>query len=629
MNKSWQLSAAFGVVFAILCGIYFLSSPPATTPREQLDDRVLSGLTSDQITQIDVVRKDGGSLSFERTKDGVGEYWRMGGPTGHAAEQALVQQMLFGLDRFVRSSGIEPGKPEAAPDLTGLADPRLTLTFVSAGRRDVLRFGKTPPTNTNAVFYQREGDPKVYLAGVDTYDAYTKPALLYRAKTLVRYAPYRIDRVTVEFRFTRREAKDKPLIAAYEKSVMQRFEEGAERGWYLIEPHRERLDDHKVAALVTELSGLPVGDYQPPGNPKEQGLDEPEAKVSLYPSGEDKPIVVHFGSLAEHGRKRWVWVPGGGEVGLLETFRYEELPVNRSRLRNSVIFPFTPELVKRLQVEVKDLGKVAVERQELKKEGEAVGTVKWVVTEPKDLRVESERLEAFVTTVVNQQIVEFLGQQDFKPVGLDPAPVRLEIETREGKKHVCGFSTGGLLRKEGVDEIFLVRPELVTLLSRLELNFLNMEMLNIPRDQLREFSFESKVNAQLQPIYYRMKLDEAANQWKFTDAGHKGVEADPELVSNLLALMNYVKAESLIARDAKTTEQHRLNEATAPATLTITYLGGLADLYISQNLSKVATRTLYYARFKNNPTVFQISPVFVESLKQVPVLKKEEKEDKK
>src|SRR6185436_503722 len=148
--------------------------------------------------------------------------------------------------------------------------------------------------------------------------------------------------------------------------------------------------------------------------------------------------------------KRWVWVPGSGEVGLLETFRYEELPVRRSQLRNSIIFPFSAELVKRLQVEVKDLGKIAVERQELKKEGEAVGTVKWVVTEPKDLRVESERLEAFVANVVAQQIVEFLGQQDFKPVGLDPAPVRLEIETKEGKKHVCGFSSGGLLRKEGV-----------------------------------------------------------------------------------------------------------------------------------------------------------------------------------
>ena len=52
-------------------------------------------------------------------------------------------------------------------------------------------------------------------------------------------------------------------------------------------------------------------------------------------------------------------------------------------------------------------------------------------------------------------------------------------------------------------------------------------------------------------------------------------------------------------------------------------------LYISENLSKVPTRTVYYGRFKDNPTVFQISPVFVESLKQTPVLKKEEKEDKK
>jgi hypothetical protein len=108
-------------------------------------------------------------------------------------------------------------------------------------------------------------------------------------------------------------------------------------------------------------------------------------------------------------------------------------------------------------------------------------------------------------------------------------------------------------------------------------------------------------------------------------------------VSSLLALMNYIKAESLIARDAKTSEKHRLDERTAPATLKIVHqVGdakenktGTAEIYISEDLSDKPTQPKYYARLKDSMTVFQINGLFVASLKQAPVPRKEEKEEKK
>ncbi|MBV8882170.1 MAG: hypothetical protein JO332_19600, partial [Planctomycetaceae bacterium] len=99
MNKNWRLTAAFGAVLVVLSAVYFLSSPPATTPREKLDDHVLAGLSSDQVTKIEVSRKDGVSLSFEKDKDVVGDYWRIPEQANHAAEPAMVQQLLFALDR--------------------------------------------------------------------------------------------------------------------------------------------------------------------------------------------------------------------------------------------------------------------------------------------------------------------------------------------------------------------------------------------------------------------------------------------------------------------------------------------------------------------------------------------------
>lgn len=633
MNKNWRLTAAFGAVLAVLCGVYFLSSPPATTPIERMDDRVLR-LTSDQVTRIEVTRKDGGAMTFERAKDVVGDYWRMADQGGHPAEAAMVQQLLFALDRYVKTGGLDAGKPETAPELTGLADPRMTVTYhASGGRREVLRFGKQPPTNSTAVFYQKEGDPKIYLVGVETYDFFTKPVLQYRAKNLVRYAPHRIQKIALEYKFIRPQGKGKADVVEYEKSVLERYEEGAERGWYLVSPHKERLYDHSVAAMVTRLADLQATDYQPAGELKEKGLTEPEVKVALYAAGETKPVEVHFGAPAERGRKRWVWSPGATEAALYDSGHYEDIPLQRSMLRVRVVFPFSAELVKHLEIEVKDLGKVVLDRKEVRKEGEPVATWKWEVVEPNNIKVESERLEAFVAAVVTQEITGFLGAQDFKLAGLDPAPIKLTVETKEGKKHVCGFSAAaaqGFLRKEGVDEIFEVRPELVRLLQKLELNFVSLEMFNVPRDAIRSIAFDSKTS-DLQPVYYKLKLHDG--KWVFDDPANKGATPNPGKLDGLLTVLNYIKADSLIGRDSKTIEKHRLDPRTAPATLRMSYeigtgsaaKSGDMELYISEDLSDKATQHKFYARLRDNLAVFQINPQFVLSLQKF--MKIEDKEE--
>jgi hypothetical protein len=614
VNKSWKLTAAFAVVFVILSAVYFFSSPPASTEKEKMDPRVLEGLTAEQITKIEIDRK-GSPVSFEKATDLVGEHWRMTGPASHPADPALVQQMLFGLDRFLKADALNPGKPETAPEITGLNDPRLSVTFVSAGRRDTLRFGKSPISNSTVAYYQHDGDPKVYTVGVETVESYNKPVYQYRGKTLARYPPNRVNKVVLEHKFLRPQGKDKPSLVEYEKSVMQKFEEGMERGWYLTEPHRERMEDLSVAGLISELSSLPATEYQPAGNPQAQGFDLPEERVTLFLNGVEQPIEIHFGAVGPE-KKRWVKIQGGEEVALYDEYRYQELPLERKRLRRRTIFPFSSELVKRVEVEVKELGKAVLERREIKKEGESVSTVKWELAEPAGLRIEGERVEAFVSAVVQQQIDDFLGQQDFKQAGLEPAPIRLVVETKEGKKHVCGFSPSGFFRKEGVDEIFLVRADFVRMLQRLELNFVTMEIFNIPRADLNEVRFESRASAQLQPIYYTLKLQ--GTRWVFTDPAHKGAESDPERVTDLLAHLNYIRAEAMIARDDETIRKYALEEQSAPATLRLTHKDGVAEIYFSENIGPKVNRSMYYARFKDSKTVFQVNPMLVDTLKVVP-----------
>ena len=624
MNKSWRLTAIFAGLFVVLSAVYFLSKPPATTSMTELESPRVLVITADRVSKIEVDRK-GTVISFEKASDIVGEYWRIAGPSSHAADANLVQQMLFGLDQFVKTGALDPGRPESAPETTGLADPRIVVAYTAAGRREVIRFGKSSPTDSTVVFYQHDGDPKVYKAKIDVFESFNKPLFQYRARTLARYAAHRVNRVEIEHRFTKIQ-RSAPAVVEYEKSTMERFEEGLERGWYLTKPHKERLDDHAVQKLVTELANLPAGEYQPTGDAKEQGWDEPESRVKIHFAGDDKPVEIQFGALK--GKQRWIRLVGSGEVGLVESFRFEELPRQRNHFRIKAIFAFSVELARKMEIEVKDLGRVILERREAKKEGEAVATVKWEVVEPKDIRVESERVEAFVGAVIVQQATGFLGAQDFKLAGLEPPPVQVTVTTREGKRHSCGFfaAAQGYMRKEGIDEIFEVRPDFVRMLQRLELNFINMEVFNIPRADLREFSFESRPDEQLQPIYYTLKLDEASGKWSFTDPAHKGAEPDPVQLDTILAILNYIRADALIGRDDKLIKDHLLVEPAAPARLKIVHAKGAAELFISRNLSNKVGQPMYYARFSDSKTVFQFNGTSVSNLKQVPLLKKEPKE---
>src|SRR5262249_8445119 len=143
----------------------------------------------------------------------------------------------------------------------------------------------------------------------------------------------------------------------------------------------------------------------------------------------------------------------------------------------------------------------------------------------------------------------------------------------------------------------------------------SMEMFNIPRNSIREISFESRVTTELQPVYYKMKLDPKTGAWTFTDKLREGTAPDAERLGDLLSRLNFIKAESLLGRDSKTIEKFRLDPLTAPATLKLAYeIGegkdakvGEMELYISEDQANKAGSSVFYARLKDNLAVFQIN----------------------
>jgi hypothetical protein len=628
---NWKATLALAIVLALALGVYFLSGEGGG-PVAPAQLRLLSSIPADRLERIEIARRGEPAYVIERGQDAVGDHWRIAGAAGRPADPALVREMVYGLDRFRRTGEIDPSSPQAAPSITGLDRPVVAVTFFAAGgARETIRFGVRPPNNTGAVFFQKDGDPGVFLAELPTFEAYDKKPSDLRIKVLARFAPHQATGVTLRRKFLVARGKDpKAPEVQVEESVCEKQESGPERGWFLVTPWRERLDDARVARLVTELAGLPVEEFRPAGDPKAEGFDVPEIEARITLAGRPLPLVFRFGATLDGGRRRLAMGPEAeGEVAVVLESKVEGFPSQRKHLRTDAIFPFAKDELARFEVDAGARGRLVIERRETKKEGESVGKVTWEVLEPTGLKLDRDRTEPFVSTVLLQRVADFLGEQeDLKAMRLDPPDLVVKATLRDGRTARFSFGAAagsdGYLRKDGIKELFAVKGDLVRLLQGLELGLLHEEIFNVPRDKIRAYAFEARRAGET--LSYRVELDPTGRRWTFTDPERKGQEADADAVLDAVAVMNYLKAEdrAFAGRDEETSSKYRLAELTAPATLKV-WVEGEKDpvtFWISENMAEKATKFLYWARRADSPVVFKINASFVETLKKVPVKKK-------
>ena len=623
---NWKGTAALGALLAVALGFYLFHSPSggsrdgaAPGPRQ---NKLFPELGGKQLERIEILRKGETVTTVERVSDSMGEYWRLAPPVDKPADLAVLQQMILNLERFVSTGGMQPGSPGTEPAITGLEDPRLIVTFHGPhGLKGSVRFGKQPPTNTSALFFQKEGDPRIFLATQEVFDAYDRPATAIRLKQMARFAPTQAVKVEFAQKIVRfRQGPPATTTVEMEVSTLERLQEGLERGWWFTAPHREKADDLAVMTLVTDLSALPILDWRPAGDIKEQGLDDPgvEERVSIWLYGRTAPIVLKFGNLAEGKLRRYAHVEGSGEVSRVEESRHVQLfRRGRNGFRIRTLFPFGRDSVKSFRIEVAGLGKIQIARNERKDPDTGLVTVWFELLEPKGLKVDREKMEQFVGAVVNMKIEEFLGEQDLKTARLDPGELTLSIETRDGKAHVCRF-TDQFMCREGLREVFSVDPNMVGIMKNMELNFMHPEIYNVRRESLREFTFESRGGGEV-PVSYTMRFNPTDGRWRYLKPDSvAGKEPPGDLLSGVTAIMNYIQAESFIGHDPATTAKYKLDEQNAPSRLTVRTDDGKSTVFLfTENQSDKPTRFIYYARMDPSSVVFQIHAPFVDGLRRL------------
>ena len=622
---NWKSTLVLAALFAVALALYLLSGPGTAAPRADLE-RVLGGLDIDRLSRIEIARRGEPAWFVERARDSVGDHWRLAPPVDRPADVERVKRMIYSIDRFRRGGALDPSSPEAGPAVTGLADPRVVVTFYAGDRKETVRVGASPPTNSEAVFFQKDGDPAVYLCEIDVLQAYDTGPDEVRVREVLRYAPHQVVKVELRRKFVVARGRDpKDRSVEIETSVLERFEDGPERGWHLVEPHKERLDDLRVGRLVTDLSSLRAEEIRRLDDPKALGLDVPRVAVVLHVKGRGEPLTLHFGDVVEH-EWRAATVPGSGEALMVPEYRFQDIPTERKSLRSDALFPFSRDAVRTFELEVPGKGRMKIERREKAREGEVVPVVSWELVEPAGLRIRADKVEPLVARVMGgYRITDFLGpQDDLKVFRLDPADVVLRIRDAEGKDHAWHFgaaekATAGWMRKEGVAEIFGVKPELVRMMARLELPLIHEEIYNVPRETIRRFSFEHRKPGET--LRYEMALE--GGVWSFVDPVFKGRKVDLDALNVRVGTMNYILAEdgTFAGRDEETARKYRLHELQAPQTLRIAAEAEPREVvvFISEDQNDGPGTSVFYARRADSPMVFKINAGFVKQLRKPPV----------
>lgn len=622
---NWK-TTIFLAILAVLvvAGVIFLQPREGAADRRRVD--ILAGWTQDHVETITIAAPGQVEITLRRGTPSGGSEWQLAShQTRWPAEDFAVREMLRSLFAGRQSAAIKPGDKEYDLDLFGLREPRLVVTLAGGGRRISIRFGREGTIQKGEVWIQVDGDPNVYYAATETLAAFQKDIRKLRNRQFVWFETHRVKKVTLVERFRgAAEKRDergnviRPQEFVFETSAM----ELRKTGWFLEKPE-ERVEDAQVQALLSGLRNVVAHEFEPKGNLRELGLEEPRVRIRLEGEGGLR-LEVRFGADAKEKGHLCAWIEGSDEVAIVNQAKYfDPLPTTRSAFRSRRIVYWTEAQTKRIEVEVRGLGKIALLQ---KKDPVTTGTmtaerITWVPEGLDERSYIKDAATSFGQMLFMLQLESpesFLGAptKDLKELGLDPpaVEVRFFLENQEralqfgirGKDAAAGDF---LMKKSWHDEIYWAPEPYVRLVRRLELNYRRLELWQVDRERIAEFWFEDNTRG------LNWRVARSGEQWRFIDDTSLRLkrEIDDTLAQKLHNSANYVIAKQFIGKDEETLRRFMLYDSPAYRFFIVTGKND-ADrkvIWITENYDQSGRAGVHYARFEGDPVVFRIDEALV------------------
>lgn len=227
------LLIATAVLAALAAAVWWSNRQKKEEPESPSSPKLLS-LRQDEITKIEILRREGETTRIEKGGDGA---WRITAPEPLAADRSAVESLVSSAAALNADKVVEE-KPE---DLAvfGLKEPhaRVVITLKDGKTRTVL-LGDDAPVGGGG-FAQVDGDPKVYL--------------------LTSWVKGGLDKLAVDLRDKRILTFDRDKLVRLEiarKKETFEFSKNAQGSWVISRPQMYRADGWSVDDYIRRLQDL-------------------------------------------------------------------------------------------------------------------------------------------------------------------------------------------------------------------------------------------------------------------------------------------------------------------------------------------------------------------------------------
>ncbi|MFQ5862045.1 MAG: DUF4340 domain-containing protein [Candidatus Brocadiales bacterium] len=531
-----------GVVAVLALFVQFYEKKKPSTDEWQLQaKKVFLKFNPDRVNKLEIKRDDG-LVVLERTDK---ERWDMKKPLELRADQSEINSILTELEFLTKVGSIEAEKGKTL-DLAsyGLEKPKIVASYW------------TGPADKQTFFVgeTRAGGSEVYMKLEDSEDVYMVSGAL--LKKLTR---------------TLNELRSKNVLLDIDPNAVERVElkyasgeviECAKSGgnWKVVRPVVDRGDNEKVMQVIYNLNALVIdkNDFitDDPKDLSTFGLDNPQIAVTVHQKG------ISQGVLLGHTRDNKVYAKRveGSSVFFLKEMTTRLFKKNPTELRaKKLVAALDPLYVTNCEIKTKDQT-IKIEKTK---------QYDYMITEPVRVLADRDVFKGFLETIKQMEIQNFVDDapKDLSVYGLqepaaeititvkDKEPVRLQVGKKDERGALC------YVKRTGEESVFSVKTgKFHGPATKGYLAFRDRLILEFNRDKARKVVIDRK---DLRFVVSR--AEGQTEKWELSEPVK--VEADDELINNIVWSLSFLKAEAHEAESPKDLEPYGLDSPRIKTTI--------------------------------------------------------------
>jgi len=607
-----------GVAVVLILFIQLYEKKKPSTDEWQLQQvKVFPDFKPDRVSQVEIKREEGPFLA-KKIEEGK---WLLEKPRQVRADAAEVKGLLDELEFLGKVGTISPegGKPVDLASY-GLDKPRIETSYwTGPAQADKHTFYVgASRAGGSEVYMRHEGGKEVYMVKGSLLDRLTKSLNDLRNKDVFEIDPNAAQ--GVELRYGSGEA-------------IKCFKEG--ENWRLESPVADKGDNEKIMQVLYNLRGLTVAkddfitDEEVDLN--KWGLGNPQLVATVQEKGQTQTL------LLGNTRDNKVYAKRQEEsaVFFLKDNNVNPLKKNPNELRDKKLARFDPLYVSKVELKTRDQNIVIEKTKEYD----------YLITQPVNVLADRDAFKGFLDVIKELEIQNFVANKpdNLATYGLaqpeadvtitlkdEPKPIRLQLGGKDERGTLC------YIKRTGEEPVFAVKAEkLHEPATRGYLAFRDRLVMEFNRDKA-----ERLVVDRGDKRFLLEKKPGQEEKWFLKSAsGGLEVEADEELVNNIIWGMSFLKVEKHVEEGPKDLKPYGLDAPSIRAT--VTYAKGLpitdkpeGEIFVADKEPDLESQTLLigkkvkggenvnsYAMLQGGNLVFELSWTEVRHLESEPASK--------